>query len=131
MVATGCGGQGTTATYSSTVPPAWVMDLCDSYGPHVNRTAANVSATTAGAVADSLRAVQLNPAPWDARPRTEQVARCEYPTTNVDPHPKSFIRCSNHTVAPVPDETLYFWMDGRGHRTAIPDVVLGPPCERT
>jgi hypothetical protein len=130
MVATGCGGHGTTVAGSSTPPPAWVIDLCNTYGPQVNRTAANVSATTAGAVAESLRSARLSPTPWGSLPHAEQVARCEYPTNTEPPHP-NFVQCGNHTVAIIPDTTLYFWIDTHGHRTAIPGAVLGAPCDRT
>jgi hypothetical protein len=89
-----------------------------------------VSATSAGAVAASLRAVRLNPAPWGSLPSAEEVARCEYPPTSEPRHP-NLVQCGNDTVAVVPDPTLYFWMDAHGHRTAIPEAVLGPPCGRT
>src|SRR5262245_22676410 len=128
--ATGCASHGNSSISSSTPPPVWALELCDAYSPHVNRTAANVSATTAGAVADSLRAARLKPAPWGSRPRNEQVARCEYPANAVTT-PTTLVRCPKQMVAVVPDPTLYFWMNAHGTRTAIPDAVLGPPCDRT
>jgi hypothetical protein len=126
--AASCGG-GHTVTSAAVPPPEAVNNLCDGYGTQIHRQAVNARATTAGAVADSMRAVNLNPAPWGNQPRAEQVARCEYPVTGP-PAVSDVTLCPHHTAAIVRG-TLYFFIDAHGHRTAIPDAVLRPPCSRT
>jgi len=120
-----------TRTVTTTVvpPPAAVNDLCAAYGSEIHREPVNVSATTAGAIVDALRAARLTAAPWSSQPRAEQVARCEYPAPGV-PSVSDMTVCANHTAAVVRG-TQYFFIDAHGHRTAIPDAVLGPPCSRS
>jgi hypothetical protein len=130
VAATGCAGGGTTQSYSSAPAPAWANDLCNAYGLHLNRTSATASATTAGAIADSLRAAGLKPTLWGSLVRSAPVARCDF-QANAVTTPTSLVRCPYDQVAVVPDPTLYFWIDAYGHRAAIPDAVLGAPCDRT
>jgi hypothetical protein len=123
-----CGSASSTRTGYAAAPPEAVNNLCNDYGITLHRQAVNVSATTAGAVADSLRAALLSAKPWDARPRDEQVARCEYPAAGFPPR-SSIASCPQHTFVDL--RTLYFFMDARGDRLEIPEAVLGPPCARS
>ncbi len=73
-----CGG-GSATIGSAVPPPEAINNLCVAYGTQINREAVNVSATTAGAVTDSLRAAKVNAAPWASQPRAEQVAALRVP----------------------------------------------------
>ena len=122
-----CGAHGRTIQASAVPAPSAVLALCDAYGTQLNRPAANQSATTAGAVADSMRAAHLDPTPWATQTRNEQVARCEYPLPG-NPRPADIILCPHHTF--TVKGTLYYFLDAQRHRTAIPDALLGPACSR-
>lgn len=116
------------ASGSGIAADADVFILCNVYGARIHREASNPIGTTAGAVADALRAAHQRTASWDARPRGQLAARCTFPPPNISPN----LSLDSTTMCPggIPVLTGYVnvYVDAGGHATAVPSSLLDSPC---
>ena len=96
--------------------------LCQERGPAMGRmTLSYASSTTAGDVADILRAFGRPASPWDELPADRYVARCAY----IDPgggSPPTTVCANGDTVET--SEPVQFLVDD--HSTVTPDITPPP-----
>lgn len=106
----------------ATEPADRAFVLCQERGPAVGRTTlVHASPTTAGEVADGMRAKGHPAAPWDELPADRYVARCSY----IEPDDGSAhgIKCPDGDTIDT-TEPVQFLVDDHG--TVTPDVTPSP-----
>ena len=103
-------------------PSDRATELCRERGPAMGRmTLSHASSTTAGEVADVMRAFGRPAAPWDELPADRYVARCSYIEPGGGTSPTT--TCADGDTVET-NEPVQFLVDDHG--TVTPDITPPP-----
>lgn len=113
----------TTQLHAEAAEPAdRATELCQERGPAVGRmTLSYASSTTAGDVADVMRAFGRPAAPWDELPADRYVARCAYIDPGGGSTPTTV--CADGDIVETTEPTQFLVDE---HGTVTPDIAPPP-----